>query len=66
MKVSKLSLFQWILMIYLICDSINGILALELSRKVGIGYTPARLNSRKIKYAMMMRNMNYNLMDNVL
>lgn len=38
----------------------------KLSRKVGIGYTSARLNARKIKYAMMMRNMKYNIMDNVL
>lgn len=66
MQDSKLTLFQWILMIYLICDSVNGISALELSRRVGIGYTSARLNSRKIKYSMMLRNIKYPMCEHVI
>lgn len=66
MQDSKLTLFQWILMIYLICDSVNGISALELSRRVGIGYTSARLNSRKIKFAMMLRNIKYPMFEHVI
>lgn len=50
-------------MIYLICDSVNGISALELSHRVGIGYTSARLNSRKIKFAMMLRNIKYPMFE---
>lgn len=44
---SKLSLFQWILILYFICDSTTGISALELSRKVGIGVNSATLCARK-------------------
>lgn len=63
MQDTKLPLIKWILMLYFLCDSKNGVSALELSRKVGIGYTSARLNSRKIKYAMEVRNDMYQLFE---
>lgn len=65
MQVSNLCLFRWIFMFYFICDSTNGVSALELSRRVGIGYTSARLNSYKIKYVML-RNDNYHFNDSVI
>lgn len=63
MQDTKLPLIKWIVMLYLLCDSKVGISALELSRKVGIGYTSARLNSRKIKFAMETRNEIYQLFE---
>lgn len=63
MQDTKLPLLKWILMLYLIGDSTNGISALELSRKVGISVNSATLNSRKIKYAMLERNKNYKLFN---
>ena len=39
--------------------TINGTSAAELHRKVGIGYTAAKLNARKIKVAMSQRNLIY-------
>lgn len=66
MQDSKLSFMVWILMVYLIADNMNGISALELSRKIGIGYTSARLNSRKIKYAMMKRNDQFLITEQVV
>lgn len=63
MQDTKLPLLVWIFMIYLICDSSNGISALELSRKVGISVKSATLNSRKIKCAMMLRNTDYKLFN---
>ena len=53
---TKLPLQKWIFMLYLVCDSKTGISAAELGRKVGIGYTSARLNPRKIRFAMTLRN----------
>lgn len=60
---SKLSLFQWILILYFICDSTTGISALELSRKVGIGVNSATLCARKVKFAMLLRNDLYRIFD---
>ena len=61
MENSKLPLRTWLLMMYLIACSVNGISALELSRQAKIGYTAAKLNSRKLKYAMSERNGLYKL-----
>lgn len=60
-ECTKLPLFTWILMIYFICDSTNGISATELSRKVGISVKSATMNARKIKFATMQRNEQYQL-----
>lgn len=59
MENSKLSLHQWLLMMYLMACTINGTSAAELHRQVGIGYTAAKLNARKIKVAMSQRNLIY-------
>lgn len=61
MANSKLPLCTWLLMMYLIACSVNGISAVELSRQAQIGYSAAKLNARKIKYAMFQRNGRYML-----
>lgn len=45
--------------------TINGTSAAELHRQVGIGYTAAKLNARKIKVAMSQRNLIYLLKGSV-
>jgi len=45
--------------------TINGTSASELYRQVGIGYTAAKLNARKIKVTMSQRNLIYLLKGSI-
>lgn len=52
---TKLPLTKWLLAIYLLTQSKNGISALELSRQLGIFYNSAWLMKQKLMQAMLER-----------
>lgn len=65
MQDTKLSLFTWILGLYLLATRKDGISAESLAEQLGISTKAARLMSRKIKFAMSERNSLYQLAETI-